>query len=43
MGEYIVLILCTYWCKEIENKHVKNPIIDFIVTPKGGSYKLLTL
>lgn len=30
-------LLSTHWAKEIEENQVKNPNIDFIVTPKGGS------
>lgn len=30
-------LLCTYWSKVVKEGIVKNPSIDFIVTPKGGS------
>lgn len=31
-------ILTSYWADKVENsQEVKNPVIDFVVTPKGGS------
>lgn len=31
-------ILISYWADKVENsQEVKNPVIDFVVTPKGGS------
>ena len=31
-------ILASYWADTVENtQNVKNPVIDFVVTPKGGS------
>lgn len=36
-AEVYARLLCTYWSKAIGEGLVKNPCIDFIVTPKGGS------
>lgn len=36
-AELYARLLCTYWVQAIKNGIVKNPSIDFIVTPKEGS------
>ena len=36
-AEMYARLLCTYWCSAVKDGTVKTPIVDFIVTPKGGS------
>lgn len=36
-AELYARLLCTYWSKAINDGKVKNPTVDFIVTPKEGS------
>lgn len=36
-AESYARILSTYWAKSVESGKVKNSIVDFVVTPKGGS------
>lgn len=36
-AESYARLLCTYWVNAVKEGVVKNPTVDFIVTPKGGS------
>lgn len=36
-AEAYARLLCTYWANAVREGVVKNPSVDFIVTPKGGS------
>ncbi len=36
-AELFARLLCTYWVTAVKEGLVKNSVVDFIVTPKGGS------